>query len=179
MKTKHSPFDCPFHRPFHSTRRAFTLIELLVTMAIIAILAAILVPMASSMIATAKRNKARGETSSIAMAVQNYQSSYARMPMPGNGGGAMTAKDIVKVLIGEDPVRNPRKTVYLSLQTSDLDGTFLDPWGTQYEIHQDHDADGQIVYPAGTVYKSSAIAVSKGPNRGGPAGDTDDITSVP
>lgn len=164
--------------PFHPSRRAFTLIELLVTMAIIAILAAILVPMAATMMATAKRNKARGETSSIAMAVKSYQSAYARMPQPGNGGGAMTAKDIVKVLIAEDPVRNPRKTVFLETGTSDLDGTFLDPWGQQYEIYLDADADGRIDYPVGNVYKTSAIVVSKGPNRSGPAGDNDDITSV-
>ena len=30
----------------------------------------------------------------------------------------------------------------------------------------------------GNVYKTSAIIFSKGPNRSGPAGDTDDITSV-
>jgi len=154
----------------------FTLIELLVTMAIIAILASILVPLAGRMVGVAKRNKAMGETHSIVMAVQNYAADYGRMPIPGAGGGALSSKDIVKVLIGEDLTRNPRNTVYLSLENSSIDGTFLDPWGTQYEIHLDHDVDGRISY-AGTVYKTSALAVSKGPNRSGPPGDTDDITS--
>jgi len=156
----------------------FTLIELLVVMAIIAILAAILVPLAPKLIGTAKRNKAKGEVNTLSMAVKSFYSDYGRMPpAPASGNSAPT----IKALIANDPAANPRETVYLELETSNIQGEFLDPWGRQYELFLDSDYDNKVTFDGGT-YRTSCIAVSRGPNGAPAAGtattDSDDITTA-
>lgn len=151
-----------------TNKKGFTLIELLVVMAIIAILAAILVPLAPRLIGTAKRNKAKGEVNSIVMAVKAYQNDYARMP----GSGST---DTIKILIAEDNTQNPRKTVYLETEKADPTGRFLDPWGNQYNIELDDDYNGKVTYN-GSTYTTSAVVYSNGPD--GTINTSDDIASV-
>lgn len=158
----------------HSKKQGFTLIELLVVMAIIAILAAILVPLAPKLIGTAKRNKAKGEVNTIAMAVKQYYNDYGRMP-DAAGPGAAPSTTVVQILIANNTAKNPRNTVYLETETSDTTGIFLDPWGNQYEIFLDHNYDGKTDYD-GQSYRTSAVAVSNGPD--GSAGTPDDIASI-
>jgi len=155
----------------------FTLIELLVVMAIIAILAAILVPLAPKLIGTAKRNKAKGEVNTIAMAVKSFYSDYGRMPPAPAGGNSLNT---IKALIANDTVANPRETVYLELETSNITGEFLDPWGRQYELFLDADYDNKVTFDGGS-YRTTCIAVSRGPNGatvGSPTTDSDDITTA-
>jgi len=155
----------------------FTLIELLVVMAIIAILAAILVPLAPKLIGTAKRNKAKGEVNTISMAVKSFYSDYGRMPPAPSGADS---RDTFKALIANDPTANPRKTVYLELETSQINGEFLDPWGRQYEVFLDTDYDNKVTFD-GASYRTTCIAVSRGPNgatAGSPSTDSDDITTA-
>jgi len=59
---------------------AFTLVEMLVVIAIIAILAAILVPTLAHAKSVAKRNVAKVEMLSLAAAIQQYETEYKRMP---------------------------------------------------------------------------------------------------
>lgn len=61
----------------------FTLVELLVVIAIIAILAALLLPVFDVAIAHAKKTKAKLEADQIANAIEQYDSQYSRMPVPG------------------------------------------------------------------------------------------------
>jgi prepilin-type N-terminal cleavage/methylation domain-containing protein len=60
---------------------AFTLVELLIVIAIIAILAAMLLPVISIAEQHAKVTQAKLECSNIANAVQEYQSDYSRFPI--------------------------------------------------------------------------------------------------
>ncbi len=60
---------------------AFTLIELLTVIAIIAILAAILLPVLGSATTRAKKTKAATEISNIRVAIEQYESQYTRMPV--------------------------------------------------------------------------------------------------
>ncbi|HSY42802.1 MAG TPA: prepilin-type N-terminal cleavage/methylation domain-containing protein [Candidatus Acidoferrum sp.] len=61
--------------------RAFTLVELLIVIAIIAILAAMLLPVINAAQQHAKKNQARIECDNIVNAIQAYESDYSRMPV--------------------------------------------------------------------------------------------------
>lgn len=65
------------HRGF----RAFTLIELLVVIAIIAILAGLLLPVLSKVKSKAKIAQAKTEIQGIVAAINQYESTYSRMPV--------------------------------------------------------------------------------------------------
>jgi prepilin-type N-terminal cleavage/methylation domain-containing protein len=60
---------------------AFTLVELLIVIAIIAILAAMLLPVLSVAQQHAKKTQAHLECSNIANAIQQYESDYSRFPV--------------------------------------------------------------------------------------------------
>ncbi len=59
----------------------FTLVELLVVIAIIGILAAMLLPVITTVSKKAKEKKARMEVQSIATAIESYDSAYGRFPV--------------------------------------------------------------------------------------------------
>lgn len=109
---------------------------------------------------SAKQDKAQGELNMLEMAVVSFSHDYRRMPIEEREVGGT---NVVRVLIAEDPERNPNNIVYLELETSARDGIFLDPWGTQYRIHLDHDGDGEIVI-AGTTNAFAVGTQSAGPD---------------
>jgi prepilin-type N-terminal cleavage/methylation domain-containing protein len=64
-------------------RRAFTLIELLVVISIIAVLAALIIPVAGSVIKARKIKVVQAELQQIETALENYKAKYGVYP-PGN-----------------------------------------------------------------------------------------------
>ena len=166
-------------------RGAFTLIELLVVIAIIAILAGILIPTISSAIKKAEEATARVGAKSIVTAIQQYHSSYGKLPLPTSGDhnnsdtlyNEIGSKDIIKILIAENDALNPKKLVFLEIDDGSTDGTMLDPWGEQYRIKMDNNYDNEVEYnnSAGKEFKTIAVTVSLGLD--GTLNTEDDIAS--
>ncbi len=172
-------------------RKGFTLIEMLVVIAIIAVLASLLIPAITRTLGSAKRSRAAADARDIASAVEMFFDDYGYFPVPhsdqgypGGSGADDTnipdyetwkeeSKRIIQVLIAEpqnynqDHQLNPQQKIYITGQGIQSDGTFLDPWGTQYFIKLDRDYDGKVEFLSQPEqYRTRVIVVSAGSSRG-------------
>ncbi len=132
----------------------FTLIEILVVIAIIAILASILVPVAGRAKETALKRRAALEMQSIKVAAMQFYDDHRYMPWPGTPmvGPDQWAKDAAT----QAPVMelltfsNKMKKIYLQVPEKSQRKVgssiaFVDPWGQPYQIGMDRNMDGQVL----------------------------------
>lgn len=136
------------------TSRAFTLIELLIVIAIIGILMALLFPAVNGAIDAARKAQAKNDVTQIATAVTAYETEYGKLP---NASGNIDST-LVNILTGVSTNNNPRKIVFMEIGTfkknsksgTNSGGSFLDPWGNNYQIAVDDNYDNTIA-SAGSV----------------------------
>lgn len=139
-------------------KSGFTLIEILVVIAIIAMLAAIIIPAAGGALRATKKRRAMVEMNSIKTAVTDFLRDHHYMPWPPAtvqdrkiwvGADKWTQdaeaqKPLILLLTGD----NAMKKSYLQIPEKsrpDKDTlVFVDPWGQPYQIGLDRNLDGQV-----------------------------------
>jgi len=147
----------------------FTLIEMLTVIAIIAILAAIMVPVVGCARGIAERRRAMTEMNSIKVAAMQFYTEHRYMPWPGDpkvgedkwtSGGNQAA--VMDLLTGN----NPLKKTYLQIPSKSQDSgnplLFVDPWGQPYEIGMDRNMDGAVRWEGRNIMEK-VLVLSPGP----------------
>ncbi len=151
----------------------FTLVEMLVVVAIIALLAAILIPSLGGAQKTARKRKAELECNAIKTAVEQFHGDFHYMPWKVKNDkervgadswaeDAADQKDVMDILRGE----NKLGKAYLEVSSRDTkgdEGVFYDPWGNPYRIGIDRNLDQQVDYK-GKTYKARVLVISLGPD---------------
>lgn len=139
-------------------KRGFTLIEILVVIAIIAILAALILPMADKAMLAAQKRRAATEMQSIKVAILQFQAEHRYMPWTDANkvgddkwiSSEADHKALMNLLVGN----NPMKKTYLQIpeKSRPADGSllFLAPWSDKgkdykfYVIGMDRNSDGAV-----------------------------------
>lgn len=158
-----------------SRGRAFTLIELLVVIAIIGILAGLMFPAATGVLAKAERAHAENTAYNLKNAISAYFTEYRKYPVDPRGGGSSesaplrTDNTLMDILLGADSQKtgsgalNPRGISFytdkaakpmgggeyrkgVTLQ-SDGGGELWDPWGRHYYVRMDLDYNNRTERP--------------------------------
>ncbi len=150
--------------------RGFTLIELLVVISIIAVLLALLFPVARGVLDQAKRTQAKNDVTQIVTAVNAFYTEYGRYPTAlstdaeATYGDTRSNNEIFDELRGVNATAlNPRKIAFLNLPIAkddnkprngvSTDGRYFDPWGQAYRIVLDADYNEDIDDPYGNGVK--------------------------
>ncbi len=153
--------------------RAFTLIELLVVIAIIGILAGLMFPAATGVLAKAERAHAENTAYNLKNAISAYFTEYRKYPVNPSGSTEsapiQTDSTLMDILLGADSQKtgnnalNPRGIAFytdkaakpmgggkyrkgVTLQ-SDGGGELWDPWGEHYYVRMDLDYNNRTERP--------------------------------
>jgi prepilin-type N-terminal cleavage/methylation domain-containing protein len=166
-------------------RHGFTLIELLVVITIIAILAGILVPTIASAIKKGEIANAKATMLAIKTAVEAYRADYGKLPLwtdtehgDSDPDPYNSRRGMIRILLADvsgHEAKNPRNTVYLSVDEAVNLGELKDPWDQEYDIWLDTNYDGKIDFDENNEIKQSVLLRSGGPDE--TQGNADDVHS--
>lgn len=167
-----------------ANRGGFTLIEILVVIAIVAILASILVPVAGKARKSAMKKRAMVEMNSIKVAAVQFLGDHRYMPWPGAvkvGEDMWTAsvdgadqKEVMELLTGNNPLKKNYLQIPEKSRPADNPAVmiFNDPWGQPYRIGMDRNLDGAVLPDAtiggGDFVKERVLVYSLGDPKDSP-----------
>ena len=166
--------------------RKFTLIELLIVVAIIALLAAMLMPAIRAVSAYAKRTKVRALANDVVVAIKQYEVTYGVLPC--SSGDVVSSNkevinsdqaydDLIAILsqVTPDnsalPAGNKKRTVFLEVGIKYKDDGFVDPWGQRFKIGIDSNYDNKVKGLVSSDLNGKAFVYSKGPDKQDGTGD--------
>lgn len=173
-------------RPRVGGSTGFSLVELLVVVSIIGLLVGLAATAVPKALDAGDKAKAKGDLTAIVAAVKAYKQEYGQWPVAkskmdqasdefNSWYGPPTTKqesmDLMKILSGDMTIQKEGQTMNPKgvrfLEGAKTDGTFQDPWGTQYCVKMDtNDSGGLEYYGTGNQenIRVSVIAVSLGKN---------------
>lgn len=173
-------------RPRVGGSTGFSLVELLVVVSIIGLLVGLAATAVPKALDAGDKAKAKGDLTAIVAAVKAYKQEYGQWPVAkskmdqasdefNSWYGPPTTKqesmDLMKILSGDMTIQKEGQTMNPKgvrfLEGAKADGTFQDPWGTQYCVKMDtNDSGGLEYYGTGNQenIRVSVIAVSLGKN---------------
>ena len=166
-------------------KRGFTLVEILVVIAIIAILAAIIIPVTGKARETAYKRRAMLEMNSIKVAIQQFSDDHHYMPwgpVPPDDDQIKVGDDewadndaklenVMKWLTGDNPLRKTYLQIPEKSQDDENPFIFVDPWGQYYRVGMDRNLDGAMLpndpdnfYGGEKYVKERVLVYSPGPD---------------
>ena len=166
----------PPQQKFERRKRGFTLIEMLLVVAVIAILAAILLPMGNKVFLKSKVATVKKSLKDFETAVDSYRQEYGRLPIPNgqdpsdqpySGNGVTNIMLALQGYNGITNIPNPKKISFYSSDLVDSTGMFKDPWGHDITIYFDANYDNIIEDSAtarGDFSNRTVAAISPGPD---------------
>lgn len=167
-------------------KRGFTLVEMLVVIAIIAILAAIIIPVTGKARESALKRRATVEMNSIKVAILQFHGDHHYMPWGkpppddekvkvGNDEWADSEDEIENVMMwltGDNPLKKTYLQIPEKSRDKDNPFIFLDPWGQYYRIGMDRNLDGAMLpndpdgfYGGEEYVKERVLVYSWGPGK--------------
>ena len=159
-----------------SGQAGFTLVELLVVISIVGLLAGLMSVAIPRAMEAGKKAKVKGELTAIVAAVKAYKQEYGRWPVDLTDGAGDEntvgwcdgdkSKTLMKILCAspqDTSELNPKGVRFLEGPAQD--GTFVDPWNTQYIVQLDTN-DSNSVWYYGNI-SLTVVALSFGPRVGG------------
>lgn len=161
-------------------RRPFTLVELLVVIAIILVLAGMIMAALNGAQKYAQRVKAKQLVNSMALAIRQYENTYAMLPVTIPSGGDVVVVSDYSALLdmlrgGTASTTNARKIPFISpTKITGSTAEYKDPWGNNLVVVVS--ASGRIPAGSGGVYEdvNASVAVwSKGLNKNDDGGKFD------